>query len=64
MLSYPVVVDIEEDTWTIDVKKIKKISKKTKAIMPVHIYGQPCRLDEIIQIAKSKIYVIEDAAKL
>ena len=61
----PVVVDIEEDTWTIDVKKIKKkISKKTKAIMPVHIYGQPCRLDEIIQIAKlKKIYVIEDAAE-
>ena len=61
----PVVVDIEEDTWTIDVKKIKKkISKRTKAIMPVHIYGQPCRLDEIIQIAKlKKIYVIEDAAE-
>ena len=61
----PVVVDIEEDTWTIDVEKIKKkISKKTKAIMPVHIYGQPCRMDEIIQIAKlKKIYVIEDAAE-
>jgi len=62
----PVVVDIEEDTWTIDIKKIKKkISKKTKAIMPVHIYGQPCRLDEIIKIAKlKKIYVIEDAAEV
>ena len=61
----PVVVDIEEDTWTIDIKKIKeKISKKTKAILPVHIYGQPCRLDEIIKIAKSKkIHVIEDAAE-
>ncbi len=61
----PVVVDIEEDTWTIDIEKIKKkISKKTKAIMPVHIYGQPCKLDEIIKIAKlKKIYVIEDAAE-
>ena len=61
----PVVVDIEEDTWTIDIKKIKKkISKKTKAIMPVHIYGQSCRLNEIIQIAKlKKLYVIEDAAE-
>ena len=61
----PVVVDVEEDTWTIDIKKIrKKISRKTKAIMPVHIYGQPCRLDEIIKIARlKKIYVIEDAAE-
>ncbi|MDC0859398.1 aminotransferase class I/II-fold pyridoxal phosphate-dependent enzyme [Candidatus Pelagibacter sp.] len=61
----PVVVDVEQDTWTIDVEKItKKITKKTKAIMPVHIYGQPCKLDEIIKIAKSKkIYVIEDAAE-
>ena len=61
----PVVVDVEEDTWTIDVEKIKKkITKRTKAIMPVHIYGQPCRLDEIIKIARlKKIYVIEDAAE-
>ncbi len=61
----PVVVDIEDDTWTIDINSIKKkISKKTKAIMPVHIYGQSCRLDEIIQIAKlKKLYVIEDAAE-
>ena len=61
----PVVVDVEANTWTIDIEKIKKkISKKTKAIMPVHIYGQPCKLDEINKIAKlKKIYVIEDAAE-
>ena len=52
----PVVVDIEEDTWTIDIKKIKKNFKK-KSNNAVHIYGQPCRLDEIIQIAKSKKYM-------
>lgn len=63
--AVPVVVDIESDTWTISIEEIKKkISKKTKAIMPVHIYGQPCKLEEIKKIARSnKINVIEDAAE-
>jgi len=61
----PVVVDINPKTWTIDCNKIlEKISSKTKAIMPVHIYGQPCEMDEIKKIAKSKnIYIVEDAAE-
>jgi perosamine synthetase len=61
----PVVVDINPKTWTIDCNKIlKKISNKTKAIMPVHIYGQPCEMDEILKIAKSKkLFVIEDSAE-
>ena len=61
----PVVVDIDPTTWTIDLKELKKkITKNTKAIMPVHIYGQPCKMSEIVKIAKSKrLYVIEDAAE-
>jgi perosamine synthetase len=61
----PKLVDIERETWTIDVRQIeKKITKKTKAIMPVHIYGQPCRIDEIKKISKKyNLLVIEDCAE-
>lgn len=61
----PVVVDVNPTTWTIDTNKIlKKITNKTKAIMPVHLYGQPSEIDEIKKISKvKKIFVIEDAAE-
>lgn len=61
----PVVIDINPSTWTIDVNQIKKkISKKTKAIMPVHIYGQPCEMNKIKRIARlNNLFVIEDAAE-
>ncbi len=61
----PILVDCENDTWTIDLKKVSKlITKKTKAIIPVHIYGQPSKIDEIIKLAKQKkIFVIEDCAE-
>lgn len=61
----PSLVDIDRETWTIDIGQIrKKITKKTKAIMPVHIYGQPCRIDEIKKIAKkNNLLVIEDCAE-
>ncbi len=61
----PVIVDIEPETWTIDPKEIKKaITAKTKAIMPVHIYGHPCDMDEIMAIAeKHNLLVVEDCAE-
>ncbi len=61
----PVFVDSEPKSWTMDVSKIeKKITKKTKAIMAIHIYGHPCYMDEIMEIAKKNdLYVIEDAAE-
>ena len=61
----PVLLDIERETWTIDVKQIeKKITKKTKAIMLVHIYGQPCKIDEIKKLSKNhNLLVIEDCAE-
>jgi perosamine synthetase len=61
----PVFVDVDKKTFNIDPKKIKKaITKKTKAIMPVHIYGQSARMPEIMRIAKRhKLLVIEDAAQ-
>ena len=60
----PVFVDIEKDTHLMNVKDLKrKITKKTKAIIPVHYSGQPCDMDEILELArKYNLYVIEDAA--
>jgi perosamine synthetase len=61
----PVLVDAEEKTWNMDTDKIEeKITDKTKAIMPVHIYGHPCDMDKINEIAGDyNLYVIEDAAE-
>ena len=60
----PILVDIEQDTFNISINDIiKKISKKTKAIIPVHYGGQACDMDDIIKIAKSKnLSIIEDCA--
>lgn len=61
----PVIVDVEEDSWCIDPVEIEKaITPKTKAIIPVHVYGQPCDMDKIMALAKKhKLKVIEDAAE-
>src|SRR5665648_180272 len=49
----PILVDCEPQTWTIDVEQLEeKVSEKTKAIMPVDIYGHPCDMDPILKIAK------------
>jgi|YelNatPaOPRAMG01_1025707.scaffolds.fasta_scaffold54762_2 UDP-4-amino-4,6-dideoxy-N-acetyl-beta-L-altrosamine transaminase len=60
----PIFVDIRPDTFNIDVEKISAvITPKTRAIIPVHYAGQPCEMDEIMEIAtKHKLLVIEDAA--
>ena len=61
----PVLVDADPETWNIDVNKIEeKITPNTKAIIPVHIYGHPCDMDPIMEIAeKYNLWVIEDAAE-
>ncbi|MCW3130979.1 MAG: aminotransferase class I/II-fold pyridoxal phosphate-dependent enzyme [Methanophagales archaeon] len=49
----PVLVDAEPETWNMDVEKIEeKITDRTKAIMPVHIYGHPCDMDPIMKIGR------------
>ena len=60
----PVFADVEEDTLNISVENIKKkITNKTKAIIPVHYGGYPCKMDEINELAeKHDIKVIEDAS--
>ncbi len=64
MGAKPVFADIDPLTYNIDPNDIrKKITKKTKALIPVHFTGQPCHMDEIINIAKEYgIAVIEDGA--
>lgn len=61
----PVFVDIDSNTFNIDVNQIEKlITPKTKAILPVHLYGQPCDMDVIMDIAKRhNLYVIEDCCQ-
>jgi perosamine synthetase len=60
----PVFADVLQDSWCIDPNSIeKRITKKTKAIIPVHLYGQPADMQEILHIAKkNNLKVIEDAA--
>jgi perosamine synthetase len=62
----PVLVDIDPETWTMDVSQIEsKITDKTKVIMPVHIYGHPVDMDEIFRLKdKYGIIIIEDAAEV
>lgn len=61
----PVIVDVEEESWCIDPNEIRKaITAKTRAIIPVHIYGQPCDMGQICEIAQEHcIYVVEDCAE-
>ncbi len=61
----PVFVDIDEETYNINSQKIEPaITKKTKAILPVHLFGQPANMTDILKIAKTyKLKVIEDSAQ-
>lgn len=63
--AIPVFADIEPDTFNIDPKDVeKKITEKTRAIMPVSLYGLPCDLDPLMELAeKHNIFVINDAAE-
>lgn len=61
----PVFVDVDKETFNIDVEKIEeKITPRTKAIIPVHIFGNPCDMAEINHIAKKYgLFIVEDAAE-
>lgn len=61
----PVLVDVKPDTFNIDPEAIRKaITPRTKAIVPVHLFGQTAEMDEILEIAKEhNLYIIEDNAQ-
>jgi len=61
----PVLVDVEKDTFNMDIEALKKaITPKTKAIVPVHLFGQCANMEEILKVAEEHgLYVIEDTAQ-
>ncbi|MFA6530338.1 MAG: DegT/DnrJ/EryC1/StrS aminotransferase family protein, partial [Candidatus Micrarchaeia archaeon] len=61
----PVLADVNLETGCMEMENLlPHVSKKTKAIIPVHLYGHPCKMDEIMEFANSKgIWVVEDAAE-
>jgi perosamine synthetase len=61
----PVFVDSRRDTWQIDPADVRrKISSRTKAIMVVHLYGQPCEMDQLTEIAgEHRLFLVEDCAE-
>lgn len=63
--AVPVFVDVDPKTLTIDVNQLKSaLSKKTKAIMPVHLLGHPCDMDYITEFAEdNSLYIIEDCCE-
>jgi dTDP-4-amino-4,6-dideoxygalactose transaminase len=63
--AVPIPVEPEPDTYLLDPQKLEKaITKKTKVIIPVHLYGHPCNMDAILEIAqRHKILVLEDSAQ-
>jgi CDP-6-deoxy-D-xylo-4-hexulose-3-dehydrase len=63
--AIPILVDIEKDNFDISLEGVKKaITSKTRAIMPVHLLGDPCQMDGLMKIAREhNLYVIEDACE-
>jgi hypothetical protein len=63
--AVPILVDVTEDTWCIDPAAVEAaITRRTKAIIPVHLYGQPADMDPILEIAREYgLAVIEDACE-
>lgn len=61
----PVLVDVDPDTWCMDLSQLSSVlTHKTKAIMPVHMYGHPVNMAKLMAFAdQEKLYVIEDAAQ-
>jgi len=62
----PVLVDVEPETWCMDVNMVEsKITRRTKAVMPVHIYGHPVDMDPLLWLSeKYGVKVVEDAAEV
>ena len=62
----PVLVDVEPDTWTLRVDQVAvRIGPRTRAVMPVHMYGHPCDMDPLTELARRHgLWLVEDAAEV
>ncbi len=60
----PVLVDVEEDTLCIDAKAVRRaVTPRTRGLLPVHVYGHPCDMDPLLELAASRgLFILEDAA--
>jgi perosamine synthetase len=63
--AVPVLVDSDSRTWCLDVNQVKaKITSRTRAIMPVHMYGHPADMDPLLELAQRyRLFIVEDAAE-
>lgn len=61
----PVLVDVDPDTWCLSAEAVERaITPRTRAIMPVHVFGRPSQMTEIVELAKARgLYIIEDCAE-
>lgn len=61
----PVLVDVDPNSWTLNIEKVKEvITPRTKVLLPVHLYGNPCEMDSLLACAASKnVAVLEDATE-
>lgn len=61
----PVVVDVDPKTWNIDVGKVEKaLTGRTRVVIPVHLYGNPAPMEDLLAIARRHgLYIVEDAAE-
>src|SRR2546422_11083653 len=62
----PVLVDVEPDTWTLRVDQVAaRIGPRTRAVIPVHVYGHPCDMDPLTELARRHgLWLVEDAAEV
>ena len=62
----PVLVDVDPETWTMRVDEVAaKVGPRTRAILPIHIYGHPCDMDPVTELAqRHDLWVLEDAAEV
>jgi dTDP-4-amino-4,6-dideoxygalactose transaminase len=59
----PIFSDIENDTGNIDLNLIEDIPEKTRGIIPVHLYGNPCNIDKVMELKEKGLFIIEDACQ-
>src|SRR4030042_4431452 len=61
----PVIVDVDKETWNMSTEAVHRaLTSKTRAIIPVHLYGNPCQMEALLRIAEERnLHVIEDATE-